>query len=80
MDGLLLTIVIIGGGVRLWQYIANPSLFLDEVAVARSILDRSLWDLLTSPLANDQVAPKGFLLAEKLAVSGFGPSDYMTTC
>ena len=74
---LLLAIAIIGAGLRLAQYLANPALFLDEVAVARNILERSLGDLLATPLAYDQSAPKGFLLVEKLATNVFGPSDYV---
>lgn len=69
-------LVILGAGLCLWQYLASPSLWLDEIAVARNIFDRSLWDLLISPLDYDQVAPKGFLLAEKLAVAAFGRNDY----
>jgi len=34
-----------------------------------------LWALLTKPLLMDQVAPRGFLLVERLAVMTFGPSE-----
>lgn len=74
---LLIALVLMGAGLRLWQYLANTSLWLDELAVARNILDRSVWKLLTVPLAYDQTAPKGFLLFEKIAVSLFGQSDYV---
>jgi len=74
---LMIALVALGAGLRLWQYFANPAIWLDEVAVARNILDRSLWDLLTLPLAYDQSAPKGFLLLEKVATSLFGSSDYV---
>jgi hypothetical protein len=67
--------VIVGVALRLWQYGAGVSLWLDEIALARSILDRSLLGLLTSPLAFDQSAPPGFLLIEKLSVVLLGPSD-----
>src|ERR1700682_3148553 len=77
MRSLLIAFVALGAGLRLWQYFANTAMWLDEVAVARNILDRSLWDLLTLPLAYDQTAPKGFLLVEKIAVSFFGGSDYV---
>ena len=72
----LMVLVAIGAALRLWQYLANTAIWLNEVPVARDILGRSIWDLLTLPLGNNQVAPKGFLLAEKIAVSMFGPSDY----
>ena len=73
----LVVCVIVGAGLRLWQYLANTAIRLDEIAVARNIVDRSLWDLLVSPLAFDQAAPKGFLLVEKAAISLFGSSDYV---
>jgi hypothetical protein len=73
----LIALVALGAGLRLWQYFANTALWLDEVALARNILDRSLWQLLTSPLAYDQAAPRGFLLVEKVAVSVFGSSGYV---
>ena len=64
-----------GVGARLWQYAANPSLYLDELAVARNILDRPLGRLLAEPLAYDQVAPAGFLLGEKLVVLALGGGE-----
>ncbi|MBI4524571.1 MAG: glycosyltransferase family 39 protein [Deltaproteobacteria bacterium] len=73
---VLLAAVVIGVALRVFQYAASTSLWLDEIAVAQNVLDRSLWDLLTVPLSYDQTAPKGFLLAEKLAVTAFGPSDH----
>ena len=65
-----------GAVLRLMQYLADPALSLDELAVARNVLERNVWDLLVHPLAYDQTAPKGFLLATKLATSIFGASDY----
>jgi len=76
LDALLVGLVIIGAGLRLCQYIANTSLWGDEILLASNILHRSTRDLLRSPLANGQVAPKGFLLAEKLVALLLGPSDY----
>ena len=67
--------MIAGAALRLWQYAADGSLWLDEIALARNILGRPLGALLTAPLAFDQAAPWGFLLAEKLAVMLLGPSD-----
>jgi len=69
-------IVALGAGLRIWQYAANGSLWLDEVSLAMGILQTDLSRLLTEPLPYDQVAPKGFLLLQKLAVLGLGPSDY----
>ena len=53
------------------------SLWLDEIALVRGILDSDLVALLTQPLPFDQVAPKGFLLIQKLSVLAFGSSDYV---
>src|ERR1700730_3212051 len=72
MGRLLLGLVLVGAGLRIWQYLANTGLWLDEVLLASNILHRSTWDLLTVPLAYTQVAPKGFLLLEKLASLSLG--------
>jgi len=66
----------LGAILRIWQYLANTSLWIDEIAVTNSIVDRSLGDLLLRPLAHHQVAPIGFLATQKLAVVGIGPSEY----
>jgi hypothetical protein len=61
--------------VRTWQYAGNASLWLDEVELARNILQRPLLTLPTEPLARDQVAPPGFLGLEELVVMSLGDSD-----
>jgi len=76
MDALLLGLLMIGAALRLTQYLANTSLWGDEILLASNILHRSTWELLRLPLANAQVAPRGFLLAEKLATLALGSSDY----
>jgi len=58
MDALLLILVWLGAGLRSCQYIANTSLWLDEIFLASNILHRSM--LLTEPLIYNQVAAKGF--------------------
>lgn len=74
LDGSLLAI---GASLRLWQYFGNPSLYIDELAFARNIVDRSLLSLLFTPLDFNQVAPKGFLLLEKLSVIPGGDSEFV---
>lgn len=61
--------------LRLWQYLANSSLWVDEAALARNIVDRSPAGFF-SPLDYAQVAPPGFLLIEKGAVAFFGNSEW----
>ncbi len=73
----MFAIVAAGIVLRVTNYTANTSLWLDEVALVKGILGFDLIDLLTRQLPFDQIAPKGFLFAQKLAVMGFGPSDYV---
>ena len=51
-------------------------MWIDEIALAKGVLALDLRDLLTTPLPYNQVAPKGFLLVQKLVVGALGPSDY----
>ena len=74
-DYVLLALVAIGVALRLWQYLASTSLWVDEVFVTTSILDRPMRQLLTVPLAYGQVAPKGFLVMERLFSTALGPGD-----
>jgi hypothetical protein len=68
-------LLLAAGGVRIWQFAGAPSLWFDEILLARNILQRPLLRLLTEPLASRQVAPAGFLALERLAVVAFGPND-----
>ena len=72
----LTAVVIVGAALRLWQYAADTSQWTDELALTKGILTLDLWQLLTAPLLFQQVAPRGFLLVEKLLVMVLGPSDY----
>jgi hypothetical protein len=64
-----------GGILRLWQYLANASLWIDEAALARNIIERPLPELFGS-LPYAQVAPPDVLAVEKAAVTLFGTSEY----
>jgi len=70
----LLTVIAVA--LRIWAYAGGVSLWLDELLVSRNILGLPLRDLLTKPLQLDQVAPRGFLLMEKLGVLTFGKNEY----
>ena len=67
----------IGATLRLVQFAANASLWLDEVALVKGIVDLNVSQLITQPLPYDQVAPKGFLLVQKLAVTTLGSTDWV---
>ena len=71
----LVALVCIGAALRIYAYAANPSLWIDEAALAHNIIDRSFTALL-APLDRQQVAPLGFLWLEKCAVTLFGTSEY----
>jgi hypothetical protein len=73
---LLATLVVAGVPVRLWQYVGNPSMWIDEIAVAESIISRPLGTLLGQPLAFNQIAPPGFLALVKTTVALLGPTDF----
>ena len=63
-----------GVGLRLWHYFSNNSLWKDEAALARNIVERSTLELL-GPLNHVQVAPPGFLLIEKGVVGLAGGGE-----
>ncbi|HSN69642.1 MAG TPA: hypothetical protein VLV48_10370, partial [Thermoanaerobaculia bacterium] len=71
----MLALVLLGAGLRLWQWAGEGSLWLDEIAVARNIEALTTLELMTGPLAFDQVAPAGFLAAVKLSTIAFGSSE-----
>src|SRR6476469_2677618 len=72
---VLLVLIVLGVGLRAWAYFSNASLWLDELLLSRNILGLPLSHLLTKPLLLDQVAPRGFLLLEKLAVDTLGRNE-----
>jgi hypothetical protein len=72
----LTALVLIGVVLRFWAYLADTDLYLDEILLSYSILNLRLADLLTRPLPIDQVAPLGFLLVERCAVTVFGHNEF----
>jgi 4-amino-4-deoxy-L-arabinose transferase-like glycosyltransferase len=72
---MVLVLLAIGIGLRIWQYAADMSFWFDELSVARNIHERSLGVLLSQPLDYVQVAPVGFLALEKISTVVLGPSD-----
>ena len=72
---VIVLLLLLGSSLRVWAYARPTSLYLDEILLARNILDLPLRDLLTRPLMLGQVAPRGFLLIERLAVVILGPNE-----
>jgi hypothetical protein len=75
LNGAIAILLGLGVLLRLRAYLANRSLWLDEVFLALNIVDRQFSELL-QPLDEVQAAPIGFLFAERLAVNLFGTSEY----
>ena len=69
-------IIIVGGLIRIRQYLFNRSLWLDEASLALNILKLNYKELL-SPLFNGQAAPPFFLLLTKLSTKIAGYSEYV---
>lgn len=68
-------IIAIGVGLRLRGYLANHSLWLDELLIVRNLMERSLAELL-GPLDHGQNVPIAWRLSIKLFSLIFGDSEY----
>ena len=66
-----------GIGLRAWQYFGDSSLWFDEMALAKNVLERPLWGLVSQPLSEGNVtaAPTGFLIVEKVLTTLLGSGD-----
>lgn len=67
-------LIALGVAMRLRQYLANRSLWLDEAMLALNILNKNVAGLF-GKLDYEQGAPLGFLLLEKLAATLFGSGE-----
>ena len=74
-DWIGLSLVLIGFVLRLRQYLADRSLWLDEAMLTNNILSRSFGGLF-QPLDNNQGAPIGFLLVQKTITLLLGDSEF----
>lgn len=72
---LTLAAVLVGVGLRLWQWQLGTSFFLDELAVLHNLASRTPAQLVSQPLADAQVAPPLFLLVEKACLMVLGRSE-----
>ena len=64
----------LGALLRLWQFWPGASLWADEANLALNIVERPIGSLL-GPLDYRQIAPPGWLLLQKAAVSLFGEGE-----
>ena len=71
----LWALVAVGAALRIYQYACDTSLWYDELAIVRNLVHRSESRLLTEPLGYSQVAPVGFMAAEKAISRVLGESD-----
>ena len=71
----VLAAVALGVGLRLFAFAADRPLWIDEAMIALNLCDRPVGHLF-EPLAHDQAAPVGFLLAGNLSVALFGPTPF----
>jgi hypothetical protein len=71
----LWTLVAAGAALRIFQYASDTSLWYDELSIVRNLVHRSEARLLLEPLGYDQVAPVGFMVAEKAISRVLGQSD-----
>ena len=72
---MLTAILLVGFTLRTIEYAALGSLWVDELFIALNVTTKSLGELLTSPLVHRQVAPIGFLAAEKFSTLLFGVNE-----
>src|SRR5215204_1783919 len=67
--------VALGSTLRIFAYVVNPSLSIDESYLALNLVERSPSELVGA-LDFNQAAPVGFLEAEKLIIAFFGSDEY----
>jgi hypothetical protein len=72
-----LLLALTGAALCVLKLVREDALWLDEAAIALNLQQKGLWELLTRPLAWDQVAPPGFLLVSKLLVSALGSAEWV---
>ncbi len=75
-DLVLIVILMIGFGLRIWLFLQNPSLSFDEALLVLNIRDHTFLELL-KPLDASQAAPYGFLLSQKAIITLLGNRDIL---
>jgi hypothetical protein len=69
-------LVAVGLVFRLRQFLFDRSFWHDETLLATTFVGRSLSELLSVPLANNQAAPAGYLLLVKLVTDALGMHEW----
>jgi hypothetical protein len=64
-DSLAWIAVVVGVLLRVWEYVEFRQLYIDEDSLLKSLVGRSIFDF-QHVLENDQMAPPGFLVIERL--------------
>jgi len=72
---VLLIIIFYSIYIRIRMYMLGISLWTDEARLAESIVDRTMLEMLTPPLANMQTAPVLYLVVVKALTMLFGTSE-----
>ena len=69
-------IIWVGALLRLIVYLINRSMWLDELSLAGNIIGKPIFGF-SQNLANDQLAPFGFLVVQRGLVHLFGDSNFV---
>jgi hypothetical protein len=72
---LLCLISAAGAAVTLYMLLVPRSLFWDEAAIAKNLLNRNFQNLLYSPLTDAATVPALYLYLQKVCISVFGDSE-----
>src|SRR5579872_3650981 len=70
-ERILWGVLVIGIGLRAWEFLGSRSLAFDEINLVRNVAERD-WIGLLHPLSYGQVAPVGFVLLLRLCWKIFG--------
>ncbi len=68
-------LILLGITIRIYHYLINRSLWLDEAMLSNNIIARNFAGLL-EPLDSRQIAPIGFLYVQKIFTILFGENEY----
>jgi hypothetical protein len=67
--------IVCGLGLRLVQFLANRSIYIDEAALGLNLRDRSFVELASGPLDFAQTGPLGLLFGQKLLLQILGEHE-----